>query len=132
MAVNDKLKHTLIGAARVARSASLQVRDTAAPVLKQAAQQVRSQLEQRRGGTAPPEHPPLPTDVDVPESATERVEPPQVKPTPETPPPAVVAKNIAPNPAAAKKPAPKRKPAKKSAPGAKLPVRRAADKPDPA
>ena len=137
MAVNDMLKHTLIGAARVARSASLQVRDTAAPVIKQAARQVMSQLEQRRAGTAAPEPPPPPTPVGVPEAAPAPAPAPAPaakgpKATPGAPTPAAVAKNIAPNPAAAKKPASKRKPAKRSAPGAKLPVRRAVDKPDSA
>ncbi len=129
MAVNEKLKHTLIGAARVARSASLQVRDTAAPVIRQAARQVRSQLEQRRASPPPPEPPPPPTRVDEPEAAPAPA--PEAKEAPAAPTPAVVAKNIAPKPAAAK-PAAKRKPAKKAAPGAKLPVRRTADKPDSA
>jgi len=124
MAAIEILKQTVIGAGRVARSASLQVQGTAAPLLKQAARQVRSQLEQRRGGTSPSTPPATPVPTAVPPTK------PKAPKAPAAPTPAAVAKNISPKPAA--KPAPKKKPAKKAVPGAKLPVKRAADRPDPA
>jgi hypothetical protein len=123
MAVIDMLKQTVVGAGRVARSASQQVQGTAAPLLKQAARQVRSQLEQRRGATpAAPSAPP--TRKEAPSAE------PEAPPTPAGPTPATVAKNIPPKPAP--NPAPKKQPAKKSVPGAKLPVKRPANGPDPA
>ena len=114
MAAIDILKQTVTGAGRVARSAGQQVQGTAVPLLKQAARQVRSQLEQRRAAPAP---------------ATP-AETPQAPPAPAVPTPAAVAKNISPKPAP--QPAPKKKPAKKSVPGAKLPVKKATNKSDPA
>ncbi len=114
MAVIDILKQTVTGAARVARSAGHQVQGTAAPLIRQAARQVRSQLEQRRGATTP---------------APAASPGPKAPPMPAAPTPASVAKNISPKPAA--KPAPKKKAAKKAVPGAKLPVKKATDRPAP-
>lgn len=125
MAAIDLLKHTVIGAGRVARSASQQVQGTAAPLLRQAARQVRSRLEQRRGATRPPT-PPAPVVPPEPRAQTPTPSAPRV------PTPAAVAKNITPKPAP-KPPAKKaaKKPAKKAVPGAKLPVKRVAEPPDP-
>jgi hypothetical protein len=128
MALIGKLKDTVIGTVHVARSAGQQLQRTAAPAAKQAARLVRSQVEQRRAPspTAPPaESKTQPPDVPKAPPAAEPAE------APAPPTPAVVAKNIAPKPGQPK-PAPKKKPAKKSAPGAKLPVKRASSKPDPA
>jgi hypothetical protein len=128
MALIDKLKDTVTGAVKVARTAGSQVQSTAAPAVRQTARLVRSQLDQRLGRPPGPRPSastpqPAPAVADAPAPPVVKAEPPAA------PTPAKVAKNIAPHRAA---PAPKKRPAKKTAPGAKLPVKRAAAKPDPA
>jgi hypothetical protein len=124
MALIDKLKTTVIGAVHLAQS-------TAAPAVRQTARLVRSQLDQRRHPTQPAR----PAEASAPTPAARPVpEPPADPPaaTSAAPTPAVVAKNIAPHPEQAAPATKQKAPAKRSAPGAKLPVKRAAAKPDPA
>jgi hypothetical protein len=126
MALIEKLKDTVTGAAHVARSAGHQVQSTAGPAALQAARLIRSRLNQRR--TAPPPdrtpEPPAraaPTVADGPRPPSEPAEAPT---------PAVVAKNIAPHPPPAEPATKKTAAARRSAPGAKLPVKRPPTKPD--
>lgn len=131
MALIDKLKESVTGVVKVAWSAGQQVQSTAAPVVKQTVQALRSQVDQRLGGsTAPqpePPAPPAPPNTSAAPVADDPAEAPPAAPTPKA-----VAKNISPKPEQAATVAPRKPPAKKSAPGAKLPPRRAPNKPDSA
>jgi hypothetical protein len=129
MALIEKLKDTVTGAAHVARSAGHQVQSTAGPAALQAARLIRSRLNQRRTASPPDRTPEpharaTPTAADGPRPLSEPAD------APTAPTPAVVAKNIAPHPELAKPATKKKAAAKKSAPGAKLPVKRPPTKPD--
>lgn len=115
MAANalDRIKSAASGAVVLGTAVAARSARTAGPLVGKAIGAIKSRV----GDSSTPPTGTDPVTVTPPPAAPGPRA--SVKPSPGTPTPAAVAKNIPPHP-----PAPKRKPAKKAVPGAKLPPRR--------